>query len=471
VTATLSPLRMVLTGDSIITRNMRVFREPGYLDMVELIRSGDISITNAEMLFHNFDVAPTAVPGGSYMRAHPALIEDLKWMGFDLVACANNHAYDYGENGVLLNIRHLDAYGLAHAGTGANLSEARSPTYHDTPNGRVAVISVTMSGPQNLAAQHQWRDGPGRPGANMLRYTTTYTLEAEAFATMKKLRDDFGLKGFAAHGIDGARDPLDRRYAFADHSHGMSGAADTDTEFYMSDLHDQWQYPNPNGYRFKLGERASRDLIANRVDFDENIQRIADAKRQADYVVLTIHSHESGRTKDDPSNLLVHFAHAAIDAGADVVHGHGPHRDRGIEIYDGRPIFYSIGHFIFEGDTIEHMAFDNMVRSGISDPWQATVADFYDIRLGDERTGAWFGATTPWHYRDVIAVVDFSEGQLMGVALHPIELGYGSSRGQRGRPCLADGAIAAEVLQLFTGLSASFGTQIRVEKGVGHVVL
>ena len=464
-------LRMVLTGDSIVTRSMRVFREQAYLDMVNLIRSGDISITNAEMLFHNFEVAPTAVPGGSYMRANPAVIEDLKWLGFDLVACANNHAYDYGENGVLLNIRNLDAYGLAHAGTGANLSEARSPTYRDTPNGRVAVISVTMSGPQNLAAQHQWRDGPGRPGANMLRYTTTYTLDAQAFAAMKKLRDDFGLKGFAAHGIEGTRNPIDRRYAFADHSHGMSQAADTDTEFYMSDLHDQWQYPNPNGYRFKLGEHPSRDLISNTADFDENIQRVADAKRQADYVVLSIHSHESGSTKDDPSNLLVRLAHAAVDAGADVIHGHGPHRDRGIEIYGGRPIFYSIGHFIFEGDTIERMAFDNMVRSGISDPWQATVADFYDIRLGDERAGTWHGASTPWHYRDVIAVADFSEGQLMGVALHPIELGHNSSRGQRGRPRLADGAIASEVLQLFADLSAPFGTQINVEKGVGHVAV
>lgn len=471
MTSPLTPLRIVLTGDSIITRNMRVFREPAYLEMIDLIRSGDVSVTNAEMLFHDFEVAPTAVPGGSYMRARPAVIEELKWMGFDLVACANNHAYDYGENGVLLNIRNLDAYGLKHAGTGANLSEARSPTYHDTPNGRVAVISVTMSGPQNLAAQHQWRDGPGRPGANMLRYTTTYTLEPEVFSAMKKLRDDFGLHGFAAHGLDGARDPLDRRYAFADHSHGMSGAPDTDTEFYMSDLHDQWQYPNPNGYRFKLGERPSQELVANRADFDENIQRIADAKRQADYVILTVHSHESGRSKNDPSSLLVRFAHAAVDAGADVVHGHGPHRDRGIEIYGGRPIFYSIGHFIFEGDTIERMAFDNMVRSGISDPWRATVADFYDIRLGDERAGAWFGASTPWHYRDAIAAVDFTGGQLTGVSLHPIELGGASSRAQRGRPRLADGATASEVLQLFTDLSVAFGTRIRVENGVGHVVV
>lgn len=39
-----------------------------------------------------------------------------------------------------------------------------------------------------------------------------------------------------------------------------------------------------------------------------------------------------------------------IDAAADVVVGHGPHVLRGIEVYKGRPIFYSLANFIFEND-------------------------------------------------------------------------------------------------------------------------
>ena len=41
------------------------------------------------------------------------------------------------------------------------------------------------------------------------------------------------------------------------------------------------------------------------------------------------------------------IAHAAIDAGADIVFGHGPHVSLPIEMYQGRPIFYGLGSFSF----------------------------------------------------------------------------------------------------------------------------
>ncbi len=46
------------------------------------------------------------------MRCDPRFIKDLQWFGVDMVSCANNHGYDYGENGVLTNIRNLDAAGM-----------------------------------------------------------------------------------------------------------------------------------------------------------------------------------------------------------------------------------------------------------------------------------------------------------------------------------------------------------------------
>ena len=41
-------------------------------------------------------------------------------------------------------------------------------------------------------------------------------------------------------------------------------------------------------------------------------------------------------------------AHNLIDAGADIIIGHHPHVVQGIEIYQGKPIFYSLGNFIFD---------------------------------------------------------------------------------------------------------------------------
>ncbi len=44
--------------------------------------------------------------------------------------------------------------------------------------------------------------------------------------------------------------------------------------------------------------------------------------------------------------FLETFSRRCVDAGADAVIGHGPHELRGIEIYHGAPIFYSLGNFL-----------------------------------------------------------------------------------------------------------------------------
>lgn len=64
---------------------------------------------------------------------------------------------------------------------------------------------------------------------------------------------------------------------------------------------------------------------------------------QADIVVASCH----WGLKRDPLQYMTDIAHAAIDAGADVVMGHGPHFPLPVEIHNGRPIFYGLGNFTF----------------------------------------------------------------------------------------------------------------------------
>ena len=321
-------IEFALAGDALINRRVSVFREPRFLALIDLVRAADVSITNVETLFHDFENSPGVVPGGSYIHSDPRMIDELSWMGFDMVAAANNHNYDYGEAGLLTHIRHLRKSGIAFAGIGENMGQARAPRYLDTPAGRVALISVTSTGPQALYAQHQWREGKGRPGANMIRYTTRYTVNREIFAALRRMRDELGLTGHRTLSS-----------GFKDHSLGASRIPDTETEFFLGDLHSEWQYPVPNGYRIALGDRCSVELIPDSADLEENLQRIRDARRMADWVVVSMHNHESGAAPEDPSNVARTFAHAAIEAGADVFHGHGPHRDRGIEIVQRSPDF------------------------------------------------------------------------------------------------------------------------------------
>ena len=318
-------IQITVMGDSIITRSMSVFREERFRSLVEVLHSGDVTVTNAEMLFHNYEDPPTARPGGTYMRADPKLIGELQSLGVKMVACANKYSYDFGEKGILTNIRHLDEYDMPHAGTGHNFSEARSPTYLDTPRGRISLIPVTSSGPQGMRAGEQWRDGTGRPGANLLRYTTRYTVDRPVFDALRRMSEGLGLEEFKAH--RGAN-PWQGKFE-----------EDTDTQFFLPNLNNEWQYPEPNGCMFALGETFETQHIPNGEDVEGNLQRIRDARRQADWVIVSMHTHENGKTSDDPSDLIVAFAHDCIDAGADVFSGHGPHVDRGIEVYKGKPIF------------------------------------------------------------------------------------------------------------------------------------
>lgn len=72
---------------------------------------------------------------------------------------------------------------------------------------------------------------------------------------------------------------------------------------------------------------------------------IARAKKESDFVVVSFHWGTEGAAT--PSSYQQVAAHAAIDAGADVVLGHHPHVLQGVEQYEGGIIFYSLGNFVF----------------------------------------------------------------------------------------------------------------------------
>ena len=112
-------ITLALTGESMITRGLRPFAEPRFLALRELLRSADAAFTNGEMLFHDFEGSPTH-RSATWMRCDPRRIADLQWLGFDLVATANNHTLDYGEAGLLASLRNLGAAGVVHAGSGRN---------------------------------------------------------------------------------------------------------------------------------------------------------------------------------------------------------------------------------------------------------------------------------------------------------------------------------------------------------------
>ena len=73
-------------------------------------------------------------------------------------------------------------------------------------------------------------------------------------------------------------------------------------------------------------------------------------KAKADGAMVLASFHMGRMHSTDIQQYQIELAHAAVDAGAEMVFAHHPHTLLGIEMYRGKPIFYSIGHFIFATD-------------------------------------------------------------------------------------------------------------------------
>jgi poly-gamma-glutamate synthesis protein (capsule biosynthesis protein) len=74
---------------------------------------------------------------------------------------------------------------------------------------------------------------------------------------------------------------------------------------------------------------------------------IESAKAHADHVIPFFHWGREGQAEVLPYQVAL--AHAAIDAGASAVLGSHPHNLQGIEVYNGAPVIYSLGNFVFGG--------------------------------------------------------------------------------------------------------------------------
>jgi len=105
-------------------------------------------------------------------------------------------------------------------------------------------------------------------------------------------------------------------------------------------------------------EDGSAEVVRAPVESDVKAMEdaIIIAKRHTDILMVHFHLHwvpnirvEGIPNKVPPNQSLL--IHKAIDAGADIIIGNGPHVLRGIEIYKGKPIFYSSGNFIYQWKT------------------------------------------------------------------------------------------------------------------------
>jgi poly-gamma-glutamate capsule biosynthesis protein CapA/YwtB (metallophosphatase superfamily) len=126
---------------------------------------------------------------------------------------------------------------------------------------------------------------------------------------------------------------------------------------------DQITVVDVSGVKVGVAGFSSYPWNNSLVDIDAARRVIAKAATLADIVVVQVHMGAEGsdKTRVRPGTEMflgenrgdpVRFSHAMIDAGADLVVGHGPHVMRGLEFYKGRLIAYSLGNFAGGGGTL-----------------------------------------------------------------------------------------------------------------------
>jgi poly-gamma-glutamate capsule biosynthesis protein CapA/YwtB (metallophosphatase superfamily) len=442
---------IALAGDTMLTRKLTPFKEERFMALRDILRSADAAFANLEGTVHTWNEGTPGITQGTFMTTEPKLLEDLKWLGISMVSCANNHAFDYGEGGVLANIKHLDEAGLVHAGTGKNLAEARAPSYLDTPNGRVALIATTATFRQWNQAGEQRPDLRGRPGINPLGFQTTYSIDAAAFVQLQRISHGLGFE---------KSNERARKHFYSDKEIPDANSAE------LSLL----------GNRYVAGEGFAIATEASERDLQDNLRWLHEARRQADWVVVSVHCHEFGGQSlltagtraelEETADFVSKFAHQAIDEGADVFVGHGSHFPMGIEVYKGKPIFYSVGNFVFQNETVGFFPSDAYERFDLD--LKATPSDFLDARTSGGKKGH---PSDPAYWENMFAVCEFSKGRLKEIRIYPIDQGFGRPRPQRGRPVLADGEVAQRVIERVVRLSGRYGTHVTNRDGVGVIEL
>ena len=87
-------------------------------------------------------------------------------------------------------------------------------------------------------------------------------------------------------------------------------------------------------------------MVYGVLDEEKMLAQITEAKKQADLAIVNM--HWGVEYEEQARSNQVALAHKMIDAGADVIIGSHPHVVQNMEIYEGKPIFYSLGNFIFD---------------------------------------------------------------------------------------------------------------------------
>ena len=346
-------------GDMIISSAANARPEPRVQQMYRVMREADLAFGNCEQAIASVGYIE---PKPSVM-GWPPILDDFKASGFDILALANNHYMDLGEEAALQGLVELDRRGFVVAGGGKDLDGALSPGIATAKGRRVGTLAFWC----------------------------------------------------AAATVDGTG--------------YIERARATDSKPGVAII---------SGHEVTIpGARGSSLLLPRASDLATLGDAVERARGQVDFLMVSFHMHWGGGDRREVAEGRKIICRTAIDAGADLVIGHGPHVLNAVEIHRGKPILYSIGHFYFQA-----------LQDGKSLPQFRQSPSLVDLIET--------GFNTPEHRMTVVVRVLVGEGGVRRLDLLPVTVDIQKD----GNPFFADSDEGERIMTELETLSSPYGTRI-----------
>ena len=366
-------LTLTAVGDLIFNQPITQLPDPDRAGLFRIMQEADVAYGNMEFSLND---RPELQRPFYNFRAPRDFRWELARTGINLVSQANNHALDFGPEGLKECLQALDQANITHAGAGTTLAEAH------------ALGKTELAGHKTTVGLLAY-----------MRYWTAKYRSKDANAPSLSTIDPAVILVAKDGKVESVEGPL------------------------------------------------ASDVAAMEED-------ILLARRKTDLLLVSLHNHDVthhrayGIQDTTPRNEEIMF-HRAVEAGADVVLGTGPHVLRGIEIYKGRPIFYSLGDFVYQYRTPDRIPADLIHQRDIEMPRPLNVS-VWDRRESQEVL------------ETVLVRMTMNQGKLKRVQLLPVTI---DDEGPLyGVPKLAGTKRGAEIIARMQKLSEPYGTKI-VSKG------
>lgn len=158
---------IVAVGDLVPSRRLLEGQrdDSGFAQTVQFLRDADITFGDLEM-----PLSMQGYPREKLIAFHaaPEITPDLKEIGFDVLALANNHSLDYGYEALFETIDGLNREGIRHVGAGRSLAEAMAPEILDVKGRKIGFLAFTSLLPTGASAAER------RPGLAPIHVHVAY---------------------------------------------------------------------------------------------------------------------------------------------------------------------------------------------------------------------------------------------------------------------------------------------------------